>query len=143
MADIATGRLRLVRIDSTYRWSARRKRRYDQVGNLVEHKISKILVAFYERAHESKVKRAEDGRRQRKWAEQKRLRKEKEDRREAHANPRAALNSPPSPAPPVSSAASLPAEHQACARSAQASADFASRPRASSDKRHRSPASGG
>jgi hypothetical protein len=80
-----------VRIDSTCRWSPRRRSWYDQGVNLVEHKILKILAAFYERAQEIKAKRAEDERRQREWAEQERLRKENEDRRDAHAKLRAEL----------------------------------------------------
>jgi F0F1-type ATP synthase epsilon subunit len=91
VTKIATGALRVVRIDSTCRWSPRRRSWYDQGVNLVEHKILKILAAFYERAQEIKAKRAEDERRQREWAEQERLRKENEDRRDAHAKLRAEL----------------------------------------------------
>ena len=57
----------------------------------MEQRISKILAAFYERAQEIKAKRAEDERREREWAAQERLRREKEDRRAAHAKFRAEL----------------------------------------------------
>jgi hypothetical protein len=91
VTKIATGALRVVRIDSTCRWSPRRKSWYDQGGGLVEQRIPKILAAFYERAQVIKAKRAEDERREREWVEEERLRREKEDRRAAHAKLRAEL----------------------------------------------------
>jgi hypothetical protein len=87
-----TGALRLVRIDTIESWSPRRKSWYDQGGNLVERRIPKILAAFFDRAQEIKAMRADDERRQREWAEQERLRKEKKDRRAAHATLRAELD---------------------------------------------------
>jgi hypothetical protein len=86
-----TGALRIVRIDTVHDWSPRRKSWFDQGSHLVEQKIPKILAAFFERAQEIKAQRTEDERRERERAEEKRLCKEKEDRREAHDKLRAEL----------------------------------------------------
>jgi hypothetical protein len=86
-----TGALRIVRIDTVYDWSPRRKSWYDQGSHLVEEKLPKILAAFFERAQEIKEARAECERRQRERAEEERLRKEQEDRRDAHDKLRAEL----------------------------------------------------
>jgi F0F1-type ATP synthase epsilon subunit len=91
ITSIPTGALRIVRIDTTHYWSPRRKSWYDQGGSLVEQKIPKILAAFFYRAREIKAARAECERRQRERAEQERLRKEMEDRRESHSKLRAEL----------------------------------------------------
>jgi len=91
ITSIPTGALRIVRIDSTCQWSPRRKSWYDQGDSFVEQKIPKVLAAFLERAREIKAKRADDEGRAREWAEQERLKKEKAERRQAHAELRAEL----------------------------------------------------
>ena len=84
--SIPTGALRIVRIDSTCRWFARRKSWFDQGKRRVESKIPRILAAFHERAVEIKAQRAKEERKERERLERERLLEEEAERRQAHAN---------------------------------------------------------
>jgi hypothetical protein len=85
-ASVATGHLRVVRLDLEYRYPGpQRHSWYDRKGKLVEEQIKGILLGFYELALTEKNRRAEAEREAREQAEEKRLAEERVARQEANA----------------------------------------------------------
>jgi hypothetical protein len=85
-ASVATGHLRVVRLDLEYRYRGpQRHSWYDRKGKPVEDQIKDILLGFYELALMEKNRRAEAEREAREQAEQKRLAEERAARQEANA----------------------------------------------------------
>jgi len=83
--QVATGALRIVRIESKHYWGPRRKTWYDHRGKLVETQIPKILLSFQELAVRLKAERLECERKQRLREEEERREQDRKERREAHA----------------------------------------------------------
>jgi hypothetical protein len=89
--SVATGALRIVRIGSIDHWDLRRRTWYDHLNQLVEKKLPQVLMAFNELAEAIKAKRTKDEQEARERAEQERLCRERQERRQAHAQLRAEL----------------------------------------------------
>jgi hypothetical protein len=85
-ASVATGHLRVVRLDSEYRYRGpQRHSWYDRKGKPVEDQIKDILLGFYELALLEKDRRAKAEIEARERAEAERLREERLARQEANA----------------------------------------------------------
>jgi hypothetical protein len=83
---VATGALRLVRLDTYRTWGEPERRTwYDRKGSRVEDQLQEILLGFYELSLSISERRAEDARKERERQEAERRRKELEARQEANA----------------------------------------------------------
>jgi hypothetical protein len=83
--SIATGALRVVRLDTYRAWGGPDRRSwYDRKGKLVEDQIREILLGFYELALSIKERRAKDEREAREQEEAERRREELETIRSAN-----------------------------------------------------------
>jgi hypothetical protein len=84
--SVATGHLRVVRLDGDYRYSGpQRHSWYDRKGKPVEDQIKDILLGFYELAVLEKERRAKAEREAREREEEKRLEEERIARQEGNA----------------------------------------------------------
>jgi hypothetical protein len=85
-ASVSTGHLRVVRLDSEYRYRGPQRRSwYDRKGKPVEDQIKDILLGFYELALLEKDRLAKAEQAAREHAEAERLREERMARQEANA----------------------------------------------------------
>jgi hypothetical protein len=83
--QVATGALRVVRIEDKRYWGPRRETWYDHRGRLVETQIPIILASFHELAVRLKAERLEAERERLLREEEERQEQDRQERREAHA----------------------------------------------------------